>query len=273
MHPDYNDFQSNSPQEYFKSKNLKNYDLFQVNIELAYRLIEQASKYPPATESEASQISLTFKRPEELNEDLKKDFRKWLIMAGFDELFNWIKEVLIDYLFLRECLDKGTSPKNEEEFMDIRKPLYKLHIPALIEKCQSFVGELEQFKNYNCYNKIRNCLHHRNEILTKDFCDDGKDLIEIKGKRFVLFYDNGKDRKEVLRNQPGLEGAGIMLGQWDFTLERKLNEKIEFSLQEFLWLKDLGLILYLNLAQNLFGVDNSPLLTLDIAYKIEKVKE
>jgi len=253
--------------EEFRAKYLKTLETFQVNVVLAYRLLENLKEFPEKTDTESKEFSITIEL-DKIDENVKADFRKWIIMAGFDELFKWIKELLIDYVFLKEAINKKDLPSTVAEFNERKTKLYNLHIPTLIENCKFFIGDLSVLDNFRSYNNARNCLHHGNEVLMKKFCTRGKDILEIKGRRLLLISDNGKETRELGSEGMGLENGAIQISAVDFCIEKKLNERIEFSLKEFYWMKDLAIFLYAELATDLFGQDDRPLMSMSIAYQV-----
>lgn len=260
------------PRDYFRNKNLYKYNSFQVNIALAYRLIEDQSVFPKITESELNEFSIHPTFPERIDMNLRNEFRKWIISSGFDELFKWIKELLIDYIFLKDVLKNNKWPSSENEFYLARKELYKLDIPHLIKKSKSYCGELNILDYFVSYNAARNCLHHRNEILTPDFCTNPeKNILEIQGRRILLISENENEKKELLLGQLGLENGSIKIDFWDFKIIKKVNEQITFSLQEFNWIKDLGIIMYADLSIDLFGKDDRPLIEVSLKYSVADI--
>ena len=267
-----NDFESrkNVFQEEFRNQYLRTLETFQANVVLAHRLLENQSEFPKKTISEGQEftISVEFKKIDDI---VKANFRKWIIVAGFDELFKWIKELLIDYIFLKESMINQNLPATVEIFNANKENLYDLHIPALIDKCKVHIGELSILENFLSYNKARNCLHHGNEVLLKKFCTKGKDVLEIKGRRFLLISDNGKETIELGPDGKGLENGAIKISAEDFCITKKVNEKINISYKEFYWMKDLAIFLYSELSTNLFGEDNRPLLSISMSYMVKDV--
>lgn len=264
-------FQNLSPQDYFREKNLTRYQEFQMNLELSYRLIENQEVYPDRTEKEKQEISVVFVRPEILTQEIKGNYRQWIVLAGFDELFKWIKEVMIDFLFL-ESLKTNPRPTTEGEFFSSRAKHMRMSIPDLIAESRKLVGLIDEFNLYDLLNKVRNCLHHRDNILTPNLTDPN-DFLEIKGNRFILFSQNETDKVELFDGVPGLDNGNIALGQEPYTIRLYKLQKINFSLQEFSFIKDMGLILYLKLAENLFGPDHRPLLSIKMQYQIKNTND
>lgn len=255
--------------EEFRNKYLNTLDTFQANVVLAYRLLENQKEFPSKTETESQVFTIT-PTFDKIDENVKVNFRKWIIVAGFDELFKWIKELLIDYIFLKKSIIAGTLPTTTQEFDEKKADLYNLHIPDLINRCKDYIGELGILENFLSYNKARNCLHHRNEILFKKFCTEGKDVLEIKGRRLILISDNGKETIELVPDGKGIENGAIKISAKDFCIVKKINEKLDISYQEFSWMKDLAIFLYAELAANLFGLDDRPLIKFSIAYQINE---
>lgn len=264
-------FQKLSPQDYFREKNLTRYQEFQMNLELSYRLIENQEVYPDRTEKEKQEISVVFGRPEILTQEIKDNYKQWIVLAGFDELFKWIKEVMIDFLYL-EGLKTNPRPTTEGEFFTSRAKLMRMSIPDLIAEIRKSVGLIDEFNLYDLLNKIRNCLHHRDNILTPNLTDP-HDFLDIQGNRFILYSQNQTDKIELFEGVPGLDGGNIALGQEPYTIRLHKLQKINFTLQEFSFIKDMGLILYLKLAENLFGPDHRPLLSIKIQYQIKNIND
>jgi hypothetical protein len=256
--------------EEFRNQYLRTLETFQANVVLAYRLLENQTEFPKKTISEGHEFTISVEF-EKIDDIVKANFRKWIIVAGFDELFKWIKELLIDYIFLKEAILSQNLPTTIEMFKEKKENLYDLHIPGLIDKCKAHIGELSILENFRSYNKARNCLHHGNEILLKKFCTKGKDVLEIKGRRFLLISDNGKETIELGADGKGLENGAIKISAEDFCITKKLNEKIDISYKEFYWMKDLAIFLYAELSTDLFGEDNRPLLSLSMLYRVQDV--
>jgi len=263
--------QSDFFKEYLRTKHLKTLETFQTNVILASRLLDNLTSFPDRTETESNEFLISINNPQ-VNEPLKSGFKKWIIVAGFDELFKWIKELLIDYLSIKEGLNKKQLPNTIDDFKKNKDELYDLHIPVLIERCKAYINEKNFLDNYHSYNKARNCLHHGNETLTKKFCTSGKDILEITGRRLILISDNGKESKEIGPDGKCLENGAIKISASDFCIEKRINEKIDFSFKEFYWLKDLGIFLYAQLSTDLFGVDDRPLINFILQYTIHKVE-
>lgn len=264
-------FKKLEPQDYFRDKNLARYQEFQMNLELSYRLIENQEVYPDRTEKEKQEISVVFGRPEILTQEIKDNYRQWIVLAGFDELFKWIKEVMIDFLYL-ESLKTNSRPTTEGEFFTSRAKLMRMSIPELIAASRSLVGQLDEFNLYDLLNKIRNCLHHRDNILTPNLTDPN-DFLDIKGNRFILYSQNETNKIELFESVPGLDNGNIALGQEPYTIRLYKLQKINFTLQEFSFIKDMGLILYLKLAENLFGPDNRTLFKIKMHYEIKNTND
>ncbi len=259
-------------QDHFRDKHLKTFETFRVNVALAYRLVENLKEFPASTESESKELFINVHH-REVTDELKQDFRRWIILAGFDELFRWIKELLLDYLLLKEAFRKESLPDTFDEFEKLKSSLYQLHIPELIKKCRDYLGELKVLANYEKYNKARNALHHSSGVLVKRFCDKGKDSLEISGRRIALISENESCCAEIGPDGVCLENGAVKVAGMDFCIKRNLNDKIDFSLKEFDCLKDLGIFLYCELAQDLFGADDKPVLRLNLKGKIVKAKQ
>lgn len=251
----------------FRNQYLRTLETFQANVVLAYRLLEDQREFPKAsaTEGQEFKIAVGFNV---IDDNVKRNFRKWIVVAGFDELFKWIKELLIDYIFLKDAITNRNLPKSVEEFNEKKASLYDLHIPVLIDKCKNHIGNLSILDNFKSYNKARNCLHHGNEILLKKFCTEGKDILEIKGRRFVLISDNGIETIELGPDGKGLENGAIKIAAKDFLIEKQVNQKLDISYNEFYWMKDLAIFLYAELSTDLFGEDDRPLLTINLQYRV-----
>lgn len=256
--------------ENFRTQQLNAFESFQVNVVLAYRLLENLDEFPEKSNAESIEFLISIK-PCKIDETLKTKFNKWIILAGFDELFKWIKDLLIDYLILKDGITTNTLPQSIEEFNNRKLSYYELSIPDLIEKCKPLIKDENLLDNFLSYNKARNCLHHANEILIKKFCTKGKDVLEINGRRLVLISDNGNEIKEIECDGIGLENGDVKFSFFDFCIVKKLNEKLTFSLKEFFYLKDLGIFLYSQLFTDLFGIDERPLINISLQYRIIKI--
>jgi hypothetical protein len=262
----------NKYRDEFRNKCLSTLETFQVNVVIGYRLIENLKEYPEKTESEKSSFLIEM-QPKNIDDNLKTNFKKWILIAGFDELFKWIKDLLIEYLVIKNGLIENDLPTTDEEFNEQKKVLFSLHIPTLISKCEELFGELDILNNFHSYNKARNCLHHSDEILIEKFCTEGKDVLEIKGRRFMLISSNEEETIELDADGKGLENGNIQISAKDFCIIKNKNERIDFTLREFNWMKDLALFLYVELAEDLFGQDNRPILTFNIQYQVKNVED
>lgn len=259
-------------QDHFHNKHLKTFETFRVNAALAYRLVENLKEFPARTESESKELFINVHH-REVTDELKQDFRRWIILAGFDELFRWIKELMLDYLSLKEAFRKESLPDTFDEFEKLKSSLYQLYIPDLIKKCREYLGEIKVLANYEKYNKARNALHHSSGVLVKRFCDKGKDSLEISGRRIALISENESCCAEIGPDGVCLENGAVKVAGMDFCIKRNLNDKIDFSLTEFDWMKDLGIFLYCELSQDLFGPDDRPVIRLNLKGKIVKAKQ
>jgi hypothetical protein len=101
----------------------------------------------------------------------------------------------------------------------------------------------------------------------------GREKAAIKVDRFILFSQNEDEKIELYEGVPRLVNGNIALGQEPYSMRLHRLQKINFTLQEFSFIKDMGLILYSKLADNLFGPDHRPLLSFKIQHQIKNTND
>ena len=163
----------------------------------------------------------------------KRIFRTWLLKKGFEDLVKAFNLSAIEAYHLLELYKLNGQTilitKLEEEIKRIKKDaLSQNNFPGLIDKLPtSSMTYKEPAKNMN---KVRNCLVHRNGIVTQE-----KDINDKVNNVLKLTYysletdrldENGKET-ERLENT----GIGIMAKPKDKTF--KIGERIELSESEF----------------------------------------
>jgi hypothetical protein len=176
-------------------------------------------------------------------EESKKIFKDWLIKKGFEDLIKGVSGMLIDYYRLLYVNDKVSGINTVEEFANLllnsEDAGSEKHFPELLNIIKANInGSLEYEDCINSVNAVRNCLVHRNGVVSSKELKKEESLILKWGHFKLSFTDQDGVEKDMqpfsLIKGPFQVHATILKK----TKEFKMNEQIEITYQEFNEIKD-----------------------------------
>lgn len=210
------------------------------NVLLGLRLVEKIDNFPEPTNEELKLIQIQFmsgKQASDINKT-KELFKLWLLINGFEDIHTSIRTTL-ERLFVFKSVENQAIDNNSLNVESVEHILKdKANRFKYPELCYAVHTELNDTLTYakhlESINNARNCLIHRNGIVTKKDCNnENKDKMVIFGTRFkMFFYKNGE---EVLAQigTPGPVDAALMLGSEEFTIDFNIGDKMDITLKQF----------------------------------------
>ena len=173
-------------------------------------------------------------------EDLKGNFRTWLLTRAFEDFIKAVFAALQEaYLYCEVMAGPPitlTSQDKVKAWLETMKAdALKFNLPTLMNRVSSRLkSSLDVRDHILSINKVRNCLEHRHGIIRqKDINDSAKNALVMKWRRMKVFYE--KDGKEIeVRLGAEIQGpAKVMFRFEDTTKFFKLGERIQLSVDEF----------------------------------------
>lgn len=210
----------------------------QNNVLMGLRIVERVNELPLPTSEELQFLQLSFGAPPTDLEKNRSDFKRWLLLNGFEDIHGSIR-VGLERLFVFETIKaklKTSSNISIDEFeKELHSKVTKFHFPQLIGEVSSLFNEpFEYLRHAESYNAARNCLEHTNGVVTQRHCNNPeKDKIIIHGHRFKMFFKKDDQEVPAVLNKPGPENAALMLGAEEFQFEFSIGQPIELSLKQF----------------------------------------
>lgn len=139
---------------------------------------------------------------------MKKRSMDWLFKKAFEEFILGLTESLIEahkfVNFAALSISSRDTKKMTEEEIDaeiaiIRSRPHKLPFPVLLDQVEKELGiELPLKREILSINSVRNCLVHRNSVVSKlDLRDELQDCLHLQYLDLVTFYRKGEDMIEM----------------------------------------------------------------------------
>lgn len=210
----------------------------QNNVLMGLRIVERVSQLPLPTGEELQFLQLSFGPPPTDLEKTRSDFKRWLLLNGFEDIHGSIRvglERLFVFEKIKAKLKNGSNLRIDEFEKELHSKVTKFAFPQLIrDVCSLFNEPFEYLRHAESYNAARNCLQHTNGVVTQRHCNNPeKDKIIIHGHRFRMFFKRDDQELPAVLNKLGPENAALMLGAEEFQFEFSIGESIELSLKQF----------------------------------------
>lgn len=141
-------------------------------------------------------------------EAIKKRTMDWLFKKAFEEFILGLTESLIEaYKFVNftalsitsRDIKKMTVEEIDAEIAIINSRPHKLHFPVLLDEVEKKLGiVLPLKKEILSINGIRNCLVHRNGLVSKlDLREEFSDCLQLHYLDLITFYKKGEYMVEM----------------------------------------------------------------------------
>ena len=211
------------------------------NVLLGLRLVEKIEKFPDPSNEELQfiQIQLLLGGQTSDISQTKEYFKRWLLINGFEDIHNCIRTTL-ERLFVFKSIENQLSDNSDLDVKSIETSLKttanKFNFPSLLSAVH---GELKDSLTYeehlDTINCARNCLVHRNGVVTtKDCNNDQKDKLIISGIRFKIYFKKGDEEILAEVGKLGPENAALMLGEEEFKIEFCIGDKLDITMKQFI---------------------------------------
>jgi hypothetical protein len=213
------------------------------NVLLGLQLIESAENLIDINEikSENTFFTMHFAGSSGSNDitDNKENFKVWVMQKAFEDLIKGVNLALIEAYFFSSIVIRNNSVTSFKEFQDkinqLRKSATKQHLPELLQNLKPNLTDTLSFEiDILSINKVRNCLVHRNGIVTEvDLTDKNSNVLRVEYTRMKFFYEKHNEEIEVNK-------LDLVPGEFDLLfktvkafIDFKLGERIKFNYQQF----------------------------------------
>lgn len=205
---------------------------------LGLRLIENVGDLPIQTKEELESIQI-FGNAKNTH-DSKTDFNTWVLINGFEEINNSIRETLertIVFLSIYDELQKSklTLSQADEIEKELTTKVKKSHLPKILTNLESKIPLLYS-KEISSINNARNSLIHDNGIVTKKRCNSlNGNHLEIYGIKLNLNFKHHLSNKiePVFFGVKSPLNSSLVLNSKKFTLSFKIGERISIDYKNF----------------------------------------
>lgn len=211
----------------------------QDTVFMGLRLTDQISQFPQITEEERRLLKITPSIKINTLQESKLIFQKWILLNGFNEIYNGLRLALERLLVVKKCEHqiKNNLITKEEIEAELTKASQK-DLAKLINKINNLFPDnhLIDQQVIDSYRLARNCLQHRNGILKqKDHCNNKQERkLILFTKQLRLLYLKDNQYVPAVLGEIDLESAEICLGAEDNRIEFSMNDDICFSLKQFI---------------------------------------
>ncbi|MDP9176944.1 MAG: hypothetical protein M3O61_04620 [Gemmatimonadota bacterium] len=193
---------------------------------------------PGPTPEELTFIQLSFGNPPVNLERSRSDFKKWVLLNGFEDIHGAIRIALERLLvFAATKAEMTITPALDiDAFVrQLHPKVAAYHFPKLITEINALFEKPFKFQDHiESFNAARNCLEHANGVVTQRHCNSPESgAIIIHGRRFKMFFKDGDREVVAVLGKPGPENAALMLGAEEFQFAFAIGQSIELSLKQF----------------------------------------
>lgn len=124
-------------------------------------------------------LRLKFEEDYSIDEQ-KKIFKNWILKKGFEDLIKGIEYFLKETCIL--LFDKhGQGDSKDNTYLELKEKNDKLHIPDLLDKIEGKLKtDLKWKEEILSINKARNCLMHRNGIVSTRDINTSENTLKLK---------------------------------------------------------------------------------------------
>ncbi len=170
----------------------------------------------------------------------RSNYKNWLIRKGTEDLIKGVNLTLIEAHWFGAIAKSVNEINSIDEFNKIgaetRKKSQRLGIPDLLSQLgeRKYLKEpLMYEKNILSLNRLRNCLVHRNGIVSShDIDNTDNNLMELKYKRLALTHNVQGGEVELTKPFKN-EGQQINFKIDERSKTFGLNSKVELSFRDF----------------------------------------
>lgn len=175
-----------------------------------------------------------FDGPLESKEQIKAAYANWLLNKGFQDIARGVRESL-EGAFLYIGLFKtfpGKTTKGKIEA--IRKRANKMNFSTLLASINKELKDGLSFEEeFLSLQKVRNCLEHRDGIVTADDVNHQNKLLRLILPRLRIFSEKDGDEIELKPNMRVEKGQLIEIKRVSRERIYKIGERIVFDAAEF----------------------------------------
>jgi hypothetical protein len=183
-------------------------------------------------------------------------YANWLLSKGFQDLAKGIRLTLEEaYLYTEAATlqdQKATLIALQSQIERWRKNARKLNFPDLLQAVNTkLFAQLHFDREFQSLQKVRNCLEHRNGIVSSEDINTDRNTLKLVLPR--LRFSLERDGTEIDVSQPIAVKAGEKIGVERIVKEREyaLSEKIGFSADEFAHIATACALFAMDLAKKL----------------------
>jgi hypothetical protein len=239
------------------------------NVLFGLQLIDSVEKPIDIQEikSEDTFFSFQFSDPSQ-GQDIslnKENFKLWILQKGFEDLIKGVNLSLIEAYFFCSLVLKRNDLKTyqhlQTEIEELRETALKQSLPGLLSKVKpALTADLTYEEEINSINKVRNCLVHRNGVVTdKDVNDIGNRQLKVQYSRMKLYADkDGQEVMEVKKNTFVEGGTSIKLTMVKESIIFNLDDRVKFNYQQFNHLLTTCYLFGIDLTQKLPKIPDNP---------------
>lgn len=182
-------------------------------------------------------FGLHFDGPLDDPEARKATYRNWLLSKGFQEISRGVRESLEEALVYIEVLKLGsfrtTWGEFERQWSEVRRRANRLNLPDLLASLAdglhtplTFAGEFQSLQ------KVRNCLEHRNGLVTA--IDAGPDnALHLILPRLKWFLQQSDREVPLVPNMRVEKDSLIGVRRESYERTFQLGERVSFVAAEF----------------------------------------
>lgn len=169
----------------------------------------------------------------------KNNFKLWILQKGFEDLIKGINLLLIEAYFYVSIIKRGRDLKTLEDLQNeinqLKDTAFKQSLPGLLAKVEpELMGELLHISKISSLNKVRNCLVHRNSIVTdQDINDKESKQLKVELLKMVISIEtDGKENEAEMFSI--IEGnSKIKVESVDDIVIFKIGDQIQFNYKKF----------------------------------------
>jgi len=196
---------------------------------------------PADIQSEDTFFTLHFDDPQK-EQDIalsKENFKLFMLQKGFEDLIKGVNLTLIEAYYFTSLVAKRNNMKTFKDLQDeigqLRKSAFKQHLPELLKKVTpGLSGSLLYESDIISLNKVRNCLVHRNGLVTeKDITDEITNQLQVEHSRMIMVCEKDGVEEEIEMFTMLSAGSSIRVKMVKETINFKLGDKIKFDFKQF----------------------------------------
>jgi hypothetical protein len=213
------------------------------NVLFGLQLIDSVEQpiNPMDIQSEDTFFTFHFDDPQK-EQDIslsKENFKLWTLQKGFEDLIKGVNLTLIEAYFYTSLVAKRNDMKTfqdlQDEIVQLRKSAFKQHLPELLAKVKPGLSDTLLYEtDIVSLNKVRNCLVHRNGLVTeKDITDETTKQLKVEYSRMKMFYVTDGVEKEIEKFTLITGGSSIQMKMVKESFIFNLGDRVKFDFRQF----------------------------------------